>query len=539
VQRKIKHLKAKVQPKKIVLLQVRTDSKRLPKKCLYPILGISSILILYRRIICKEYKTIILTSNNKSDDYLVKILRENNIFFFRGDLKNVYKRFIDSCKNFNDQDIIIRITADNLFLDKYFLKDLFKEFLKKSFKYGYVDRNKSKLPLGLGAEIFRLKTLRSFKPRNYFDKEHVTPQIRRKLKNIGRYKIFSGIDCFNKNCTLDNIQDYFKIKSLFEKNKKIKILWKDLCKKLKFYKNNLNHSSYKKNFNKIIIGTAQFGMKYGISNNHKIKIDDIKKILYLAEKIGINNIDTANSYGNSEKLIGKYIKKKNLNFNIFTKSKLSEHDINNKNSLSLFAKNLKNSKKLIGNKHLKGFLVHNPQFYIKNKFFFDKEFKKSDINLGISLNQPSEFKKLSRKIFSFYQFPFNILDRRWDFILKNKIKKKKYFFKNIFLKNLYFLNKKKILKIFKKKFLKIKKKLNFFVKKFNRYDLKDLLINFVRSYKSIDGIVIGLNSFSQFKELFFYFYQKPISKMQRKILIKSLSVDQNIISPYKWRLSTK
>jgi len=528
-----------VQPKKIVLLQVRTDSKRLPKKCLYPILGISSILVLYRRIICKEYKTIILTTNNKSDDYLVKIFKENNIPFFRGDLKNVYKRFIDSCKNFNDQDIIVRITADNLFLDKYFLKDLFKEFLKKSFNYGYVDRKKSKLPYGLSAEIFRLKTLRFFKPLNCYDKEHVTPQIRRKLKNIGRYKIFLGKDCYDKNCTLDNIQDYFKIKSLFEKNKKIKILWKDLCKKLKLYENNFNYSSYKKNFSKIIIGTAQFGMKYGISNNYKIKIEDIKKILFLAEKIGINNIDTANSYGNAQKLIGKYIKKKNLNLNIFTKSVLSEHDINNKNPLSSFTQNLKNSKKLIGNKRIKGFLIHNPQFYLKNKFFFDKEFKKKKINLGISLNQPCEFKKLTRKTFSFYQFPFNILDRRWDFILKNKIKKKKYFVRSIFLQGLFFANQKKIPKKFKKKFLKIKKKFSIFVKKFKRHDLKDLLINFVRSYKSIDGIVIGVNSISQFKELFFYFYQKPISKMQRNILIKSLPLDQSIISPHKWQSSTK
>jgi len=427
-----------VQPKKIVLLQVRTDSKRLPKKCLFPILGMPSFLILYRRIICKEFKTIILTSNNKCDDYLVKILKEKNISFFRGDLKNVYKRFIDSCKNFDDQDIIIRITADNLFLDKYFLKDLFKKFLEKSFSYGYVDIKKSKLPLGLNAEIFRLKTLRFFKPSNCFDKEHVTPQIRRKLKKIGRYKIFLGIDCVDKSCTLDDIQDYFKIKSLFEKNKKVKILWKDLCKKLKFYKNNFNHPSHKKKFSKIIIGTAQFGMKYGISNNHKIKIDDTKKILYLAEKIGINNIDTANSYGNSEKLIGKCIKKKNLNLNIFTKSRLSQHDIHDKNSLSSFTKNLKNSQKLIGNKRIKGFLIHNPQFYLKNKFFFDKEFKKIEVNLGISLNQPCEFKKISRKIFSFYQFPFNILDRRWDFILKKKIKKKKYFFRSIFLQGLFF-----------------------------------------------------------------------------------------------------
>ena len=28
---------------------------------------------------------------------------------------------------------------------------------------------------------------------------------------------------------------------------------------------------------KLVLGTAQFGQKYGITNNHKIKFDEIKK----------------------------------------------------------------------------------------------------------------------------------------------------------------------------------------------------------------------------------------------------------------------
>ena len=57
---------------------------------------------------------------------------------------------------------------------------------------------------------------------------------------------------------------------------------------------------------KLALGTAQFGMDYGISNKFgKPSPDDITNILNFAESHGIKCIDTAPIYGNSEKLLGK------------------------------------------------------------------------------------------------------------------------------------------------------------------------------------------------------------------------------------------
>ena len=61
---------------KYVFIQVRTSSKRLFGKCLFKIKGKEAILVLFNRIKSNSYKTIILTSNDKSDDYLVKILKK-------------------------------------------------------------------------------------------------------------------------------------------------------------------------------------------------------------------------------------------------------------------------------------------------------------------------------------------------------------------------------------------------------------------------------------------------------------------------------
>ena len=68
---------------------------------------------------------------------------------------------------------------------------------------------------------------------------------------------------------------------------------------------------------KIILGTAQFGQIYGVANKkNEIDFNNVKKILHLAFSNKIKFLDTAFSYGKSEKYIGKL---NNLNFQIISK----------------------------------------------------------------------------------------------------------------------------------------------------------------------------------------------------------------------------
>ena len=50
---------------------------------------------------------------------------------------------------------------------------------------------------------------------------------------------------------------------------------------------------------KLVIGSAQLGMNYGLFNNKKIDHKEFKKIENLVLKSKINFIDTAISYGDS------------------------------------------------------------------------------------------------------------------------------------------------------------------------------------------------------------------------------------------------
>ena len=59
--------------KKIVFLEVRSKSLRLPYKCLLPVGGLETVLLLLNRIKSKKYQTIVVTTKDESDDYLCKL----------------------------------------------------------------------------------------------------------------------------------------------------------------------------------------------------------------------------------------------------------------------------------------------------------------------------------------------------------------------------------------------------------------------------------------------------------------------------------
>ena len=57
---------------------------------------------------------------------------------------------------------------------------------------------------------------------------------------------------------------------------------------------------------RLALGTAQFGLDYGVSNaSGQVAMSEIEDILLEAKNHNINTIDTAIAYGNSESILGK------------------------------------------------------------------------------------------------------------------------------------------------------------------------------------------------------------------------------------------
>ena len=280
---------------------------------------------------------------------------------------------------------------------------------------------------------------------------------------------------------------------------------------------------------KIILGSAQFGNKYGITNFKKTKISEIQKIILYSKTKGIKTIDTAQDYGKSEKILGKINIK---DFKIITKIKFDKKKQNIEKLIFNSTKNLKNKK-------IYGVLFHSSKSLL-GKYgiqLFDeiiKLKKRKLINkIGISIYSPNEFFELKKKGFKFdiIQIPLSIFDKRF---LKNdvlrKIKKtgSEIHARSIFLQGLLLQENKNIPSQFKK-WKKSWNNWDYFILK-NKFKKTNVCINFVLQNKYINKIIIGFSSLKDIKEIF-----RNFKKINMKKLNKDFTNDIRLIDPRLWK----
>jgi aryl-alcohol dehydrogenase-like predicted oxidoreductase len=282
---------------------------------------------------------------------------------------------------------------------------------------------------------------------------------------------------------------------------------------------------------KLVIGSAQLGMNYGLFNNKKISGREFKKIEKLVLKSKINFIDTATSYGDSEKIIGN---SKLKNLHVITKIKLPNKK--NINVKSWLLKEISKSLTKLKIKKIYGILVHNYKDLLgkhgKNYLLSLQELKKKNIikKIGISVYEPQEIKK----IWNFWkpdiiQVPFNpidnrILDSGWVNILKKF--KVKIYARSIFLQGLL-TNEDSSFKINKNYKILLNKYKNWCYT--NNISSIQGCLHFVKQFKKIDYLVVGFNNYNQLKEIIDVFKQKQIS-IPRKFSTNEI----NLIDPRKW-----
>ena len=162
--------------------------------------------------------------------------------------------------------------------------------------------------------------------------------------------------------------------------------------------------------NKIALGTVQFGMNYGISHTTgQIPFDEIARILHFCNKHGIDTIDTAQGYGESEKVLGQF----NLSsFKVITKL--------------IGAARLETSLENLKLDSIYGLMLHRENECNEHTWAQFESYKTRGMvkKIGVSVYSP----ELLNNLIDLYpidivQLPMNILDQRFIPIL-DKLKNK-------------------------------------------------------------------------------------------------------------------
>tara|TARA_Y100000590_G_scaffold328379_1_gene372918 strand:- start:2350 stop:3237 length:888 start_codon:yes stop_codon:yes gene_type:complete len=288
---------------------------------------------------------------------------------------------------------------------------------------------------------------------------------------------------------------------------------------------------------KLSIGSAQLDTNYGLGSN-SLTIYEFEKILEIANKMKINNLDTASDYLNSENIIGKL--KISKRFKITTKLEKFDKIKKLEKKIDSLEKSIYFSLRNLKRKSIDSLLFHESKSLLKKngdkiyKKLMDFKSNKIINKIGISIYNIKEFDCLIRNYdFDIVQIPLNVFNQ--NFFLNNnlkKIKKRKIKIevRSVFLQGLIINN-----KWIEKYFFQIKNKIKQLDKLSDRYNLNriELCLNFIANIKEIDKIIIGVNNLNHFNQI--------INSQYKKINLndfKSLSIkDKKIIDPRNWKFN--
>ena len=166
---------------------------------------------------------------------------------------------------------------------------------------------------------------------------------------------------------------------------------------------------------KLALGTAQFGMTYGIANTDgKVTEQAAKKILHRAKEAGINILDTAAGYGSSEYILGKI----GINdWRIVTKlPALPEECLDVSDWVN---EQFTTSLKKLGVRNVSSLMLHRPIQLLEPKgqelWSAIQTLKKEGLvkKIGYSIYSPDELDALwDRFQPDIIQSPYNIIDQR-------------------------------------------------------------------------------------------------------------------------------
>jgi aryl-alcohol dehydrogenase-like predicted oxidoreductase len=281
-----------------------------------------------------------------------------------------------------------------------------------------------------------------------------------------------------------------------------------------------------------VLGTAQLGNAYGITNQERLPTKNNSiKILETAWNMNIRSFDTAPSY-NSEKIIGDFVRTHGIEKEISILTKfppipiLSDwkhfiHDSINSSILNLKCDSID------------VIFFHNAKDSVILSQYTDEFFKileQYPINkLGISVYEEFEidfFKNFSSFDIAF-QFPFNILDRRF---CNNSIKKKYRYARSIFLQGVISSNQRLNNKA-PKGLRKLHKLLHKYFQEHNINPI-EYALSFVANSESVDYYLFGVDNKEQLEEIMSIDLNYCHADIELENLIKL--VDKTLLDPRTW-----
>jgi aryl-alcohol dehydrogenase-like predicted oxidoreductase len=285
--------------------------------------------------------------------------------------------------------------------------------------------------------------------------------------------------------------------------------------------------------NKLILGTVQMGLAYGINNTMgKVSLEESHAILGYAFDHGIKILDSAEAYGNAHEVIGAFHKKypKKV-FEVITKlPNQLDADINDR--VNTYLADLRVNK-------LHALLFHSFSSYMENmdnfKVLIDLKASGKIKHIGVSVytNEEIEAVLLNNDV-DIIQLPFNLFDNsnlRGDILEKAKAKGKIIHTRSALLQGLFFKNinaENTTVQSLKRELTQLAT-----ISKASKVPIAQLALNYCLQQTTIDNVLIGVDSIQQLTDNIEAL--NHTIDVETILEINSIKVeDINLLNPSRW-----
>jgi aryl-alcohol dehydrogenase-like predicted oxidoreductase len=286
---------------------------------------------------------------------------------------------------------------------------------------------------------------------------------------------------------------------------------------------------------KIVLGTVQLGLNYGINNSSgKPGKTESNKILDFAFAKGIRLLDTAEAYGDSQEVIGDYHKNSQNKFDVITK-------LSSKRIFENLTSRVVSDLSTLNASSLYCYMFHS---YGDFKLYYNgykKEIgllKDSGVisKIGVSIYTNEEMDDLLGYDVDLIQLPFSLLDnhaQRGDLIKKAKDKGKEIHTRSAFLQGLFF----KEVDHLPDSLIELAASLNSLKDITKRYNITmaNLALSYVTQQREIDKILIGVESVEQLEQnINSLSYSIPDEAVKEIDRVKVGNIQ--LLNPAKWEI---
>ncbi|MBC9933799.1 aldo/keto reductase [Chitinophaga qingshengii] len=287
---------------------------------------------------------------------------------------------------------------------------------------------------------------------------------------------------------------------------------------------------------KLVLGTVQFGLNYGISNkNGQPQPEDVFEILKFARRIGIETLDTAEDYGSAQELIGRYhtTQKVEEEFGIISKmsSKFDTYSL---------AEHVKRTLSVLEIRSLEAYLFHNFRMYKESPGLLNELVVMKNQGLmrkvGVSIYTNEELLEVIQDDrCDVIQIPYNLLDnsaQKGILLEKAKTAGKELHVRSVYLQGLFFMSPEQIpqnlvpLAPYLKKIAQIAKDLS--------VDMNTLALQYVHNNAYIDKILIGVDTVEQLA-CNMEGLKIPLDKSVFSEIDKILVKESRLLNPVNWK----